>query len=460
MNFKETYKKTTTDKKLNFLTQLLEKDNSLQQQFLAFTKEENLDKIAGVNIDKFRDKIWKEISYLDTDGIMDEHCSYGNYYDDEGDMGYEILEDLFKPYLQTSLDYLDKGNYLDAFRVILSIYEVQTLETPDVEDEHYYVFADDVESYIETTISNCLADFNERVESKVVSTEITELLINLFFERYLANEEYRLCRFNYFFEVFINEKVKAQYLLNIINEHDLYSYESATILTHIAKILEDDTLFLNVANEFYSGNSNISIELLKKYKALNQDDDFARVAKELLEKENSYLYTLLIIENINKDAYQELYIKALKLYISREQSINYYKLLREYLNDLERLEFIQKFKKSYKQVFYIKLLEIEEQYPMILDFVQKDNDSYELKEMLEPIVSIYPNEVFEIITKHCDTLIEERGRGNYSRASQLLSLLSNTPSKREALTAYVQKVYNHQPRLPALKDELGKAGLV
>lgn len=137
MNFKEIYKKTQKDKKLNFLTQLLEKDSSLQEQFIAFTKEGDLDKITGVNIDTLRDKIWKEISYLDTDEIMEERCSYRDYYDDDGDTGYEILDELFKPYLQQSLDYLEKENYLDAFRVMLVIYEVQTLEAPDVEDDNY-----------------------------------------------------------------------------------------------------------------------------------------------------------------------------------------------------------------------------------------------------------------------------------------------------------------------------------
>ena len=460
MNFKEIYKTTKTDIKLNFLIQLLEKDTSLQEQFIAFVKEGDLDKIAGVDIDKLRDKIWQKISYIDTEEIVEGSCSYYDYYEDDGEMGYEILEDLFKPYLQQSLDYLDKGNYLDAFRVMLAIYEVQTLETPDVEDENYFVFGDDIESYIETAISNCFTDFNQSLANKVISTTTVESLLTLFFERYLANEEYRFYHFDQFFKVLIDKKSKAQYLLNIMNEHKIYSYVSAAILLHIAEILEDESLFLKVANEFYSTNSEIAIKLLQKYKALNQDDEFARVAKTLLEKDNHYLYTLLIIENINKEAYPKLYIKALKLYISYEHSIKYYKLLREYLDASERLVFIQKFKNSYRNLFYIQLLALEEQYPMILEFVQEYENSYELKEMLEPIVLVYPDKVFDIIIKHCDKLINERGRGNYNIAAQLLSLLSKTPSKNEALTNYVQKVYNHRPSLPALRDELRKAGLI
>ena len=460
MSFKEIYKRTKTDKKLNFLIQLLEKDSSLQKQFIAFSKEENLDKIVGVDIDKLRGMIWQKISFLDTDAIMDERYSSFDYYDDEGDMGYEILENVFNPYYQQSLDYLDKGNYLDAFRVMLAIYEVQTLEAPDVEDENYFVFGDEIESYIETTISTCLAGFNESLVGMVVSTTMVESLITLFFERYLANEEYRFHHFEYFVKVLIDEKSKAQYLLNIMNKHEFYSHESATILLHIAKVLEDDTLFLKVANEFYSSNSDIAIKLLQKYKTLNQDDAFAKVSNVLLEKENHYFYTLFIIENINKEAYQELYIEALKRYISDKYSIPHYKLLREYLNDSKRLTFIQKFDNSYKRLFYVQLLALEEQYPIILKFIQNNNISHNLREMLEPIVSVYPDEVYEIIIKHCNKPIEERGRGNYSTASKLLSLLLKSPSKDEALTNYVQKIYNSKPNLPALKDELKKTGLV
>jgi len=392
---------------------------------------------------------------------MEESLSYNGYYDDDyGDMGYEILDDLFEPYLKQSLDYLDKGNYLDAFRVLLAIYEVQTIEAPEVEDDNYFVFGDDIESYIEATISNCFTNFNGSIENKVVSTEMVKLLINILFERYLDNEEYSLYYFNNFIKAIINEKSKAQYLLDIINKHNFSSDESAIILTHIAKILEDDTLFLEVSNKFYIDNRDISIELLKKYKELNQDNEFARVAKELLEKEDSYRYTHLIIENINKNTYIELYIKALKLHISYKRSIEHYKLLREYLDNSERLEFIKKFKKSYEKVFYIKLLEIEEQYPMILAFVQNHNDSYELLEMLKPILSIYPNEVLQIVIKHCNRLIDARGRDNYNSASQLLSLLFNSSIKSEELTDYIQKIYNHKPNLPALKDELNKAGLI
>jgi len=316
MNFKETYKKTTTEKKLNFLNQLLEKDTSLQQQFIAFTKEENLDRIAGVDIDKLVDEIWKDISLLDIDDIMNEYLSYHEYHYDDDGRGYEILEDLFNPYIQKSLDYLDKGNYLDAFRVILAIYELQTFEAPYVNDDNYFVFGDDIESYIEVAISDCFDSFNDSIKNKVVSTEMVKLLINLLLERYFDNEEYSLYYFNDFIKAIVNEKSKAQYLLDTINKHNLNSDESAIILTHIAKILEDDTLFLEVSNKFYIDNRYIAIELLKKYKELNQDNEFARVAKELLEKDNSYIYTLLIIENIKRYLYRAIYQSTKTIYIS------------------------------------------------------------------------------------------------------------------------------------------------
>lgn len=462
MNFIEEYQKVALDKKLNFLSQLLEKDTSLQQQFIAFIQEENLDKTAGINIDEVRDKIWEEIYNLDIDDIMEDYLYDGGYYDyDYSDTAYDILDNIFEPYFKSSLDYLNRANYLDAFRVILAIYELQTVEAPDIENDTYYVFADDIESYIETTTSKYLDKFNKHIDGKILSDEMTQKLIDLLLERYIDNEKYNFAYFNDFIKIIIDTKSKAKYLIDVILEHNLYDEESAIILIHIAKTLENNKLFLQVANQFYRFDSEIAIELLKKYKELNRDDDFALIAENLLNRGDSYKYTLLIIENIDKDRYIDLYIKALKRLISYEYSMKYYKILREYLDESERLKFIKSFENSHQDIFYIQLLEIEEQYSMILDFAQRYNNIYGLVNILKPIVSIYPDEVLQIIIKKCDKLIESRGRGNYKMASELLSLLFNNSYKQQqGLRDYIDKIYHHKPNLPALRDELRKAGLV
>ncbi len=94
------------------------------------------------------------------------------------------MESIFNPFVNNILSFADKGNYLDAFRSILAIYELKIIETPDIEDDNYFVFGEDVESYIESFISSSITSFNSKMEHKVLSIEIIESLITLFFERY------------------------------------------------------------------------------------------------------------------------------------------------------------------------------------------------------------------------------------------------------------------------------------
>jgi len=68
-----------------------------------------------------------------------------------------------------------------------------------------------------------------------------------------------------------------------------------------------------------------------------------------------------------------------------------------------------------------------------LSFVQSYQDSYDLVEIIKPIVTLYPDEVFDIITDNVNRLVKQRGRRSYNNASQLLKLLFKAPSKKREL---------------------------
>ena len=467
-DFIEIYNEVEKSKKLNFLKQLLLKDSDLQKQFIDFTinKANSLDAITAVNIDELRDQLWSEISAIDVEEELDG-CYYD--YDDEG-MGDTILEPIFKPFVDKALSFIDKGNYLDAFRSILAIYELSILEEPEVDDHDYFVFGEDIGSFIQEFIDSSIASFNSRMENRVLSIEMVNSLTALFYERYLkylesADKEeenyFNISYFNLFFEQVIDNSNSAKYLLEKLKECKLDEYEESAIVTlHCADIMEDNELYLKVANEFFLDSRQVALKLQKRYKELNNNSELARVSNILFEKERNDDYALFVIDNIDKEESKPLYIKALEIYIKAQHSFEHYKLLREYFDEDKRLEFIEDFEKGYNKLFYIQLLGEESQYKSILELVQKNGDDYNLAQMVQPIISIYPNEVFEILKARSDKMVEGRGRSSYARACELLQLALKIPTKKEELNSYVRKLYNHQPRLPALRDELGKAGLL
>lgn len=467
--FQDIYDKIEKSKKLDFLKQLLLKDSDLQKQFIKFTtdkKGSSLDAITSVDIDKLRDELWSNLDAIDVEDELGG-C-YHNHYDDEG-MGDRILEHIFNPFVNKALSFVDKGNYLDAFRSILAIYELSTLEEPDVDDENYFVFGEDIESFIQEFITSAINSFNSKMKNQILSVDVVESLITIFFERYSKYLEsaidgednyFNIYSFNIFFEQIVDESQNAKYLLEKLKESKLDEYDSSAIITlHCSDIIGDNELYLKVANEFFLSNQQVALKLQERYKKLNNNSELARVSNILLKEEQNSDYALFVIDNIDKEESKSLYIKALEIYIKVQYSFKHYQLLREYFSEDERLEFIKNFERGYKNLFYVQLLEMEKQYKTILDFVEKNRDSYNLDELAEPIISIYPDEIFDILKARSDKLVAERGRSAYAQACTLLKLILKIPSKKEELKAYVSELYNHQQRLPALKDELKKAGL-
>ena len=466
-DFIELYDAIDKNKKLNFLKQLLLKDSDLQQQFIQFTadKKADLDSITAIDIEELRDEIWGEISAIDPDSEVESSCYYHHYENEE--LGNDLLTAIFNPYTVKAIDFVHKGNYLDAFRIILAIYELKLIETPEIDDDNYFVFNDDLESYIDGFIFSSIAELNDELKNKVISVEMVQLLQELFFERYVKSEQndeyeivYNIAHFKRFFEQIIDKVENAKSLLESIHKH--YVDDAENIVLHIANILEDNKLYIKVANDSFMDNSEVALKLQKRYKELNMQSELARVSQALLEKRDYHKeeHALFVIENIDKASYEALYTTALQVYIASKHSIIHYKILREYLDAHKRLAFIKGFEDIYNKLFYVQLLEIEKQHGTILEFVAKNRHSYELHTIIKPIVSIYPNEVFDILKAESDKQVNARGRSSYARASQLLQLMLAVPEKEAALKDYVGKLYNHQPRLPALRDELGKAGLL
>ncbi len=326
----------------------------------------------------------------------------------------------------------------------------------DIEDIRTRIYLDLAVYYF---VSVYPRKFSAQLDKMVLSVESKKMLIELLFKRHKLMG-YNLNHFQPFIISLVDEREIAEYLLEILEENSLYSVHLALVLLQIATLLKDDRLFLKVANEFYLEDEEVGHQLLNRHKTKQDKAEFANVAGMLLEK-NGKKYSLYIIENLDKEDYKTVYVKALKSYVGIEYSMKHYKILREYLSQSERLEFIDKFKNGYSTsvAFYIDVLELKKEYASILDFA-RTSDIYELPKVLKPIASIYSDEVFEIIQKNCDKLVKERGRSSYARASKLLSLMLGVKEKEEALKLYVNKLYNHKPVLPALRDELKRYGVV
>lgn len=472
--FRDIFLECSTEKKLAFLSQLLEKDTELQQQFRGFLKDnsENLDKIIGEKIDDIKIEINTVLSELDFDNLDcnydDNRYGYRDYWEVDYDTAIEEIQSNLEPYSKQAAQYLRKGNLLDAIRILLGVYEgIQNL--PDLDSENC-IFDGEYANEVKYLAKAIIDDNVKSIEKFVLSDHAVEEVLSLFFDRVLKyrNEissddssiSYNIKDFEAFFEKLTNNKNVARFLLTKIQEFNLESIDAAFVLLNIAEVSNDEVLWIKTAETYAAQDAEIAQRLLHKYRFKNQISDFNRIALMAFNTWSDR-FDKYVVDHLDKEKQEELFVKALNHYVSKKQDLKYYHILKTYLSPQETLTFVDSFKDAYYSYFYIQLLNVEKRYKEILTCVEKNINSYELDKLIVPILNVYPKECFEMIIKVNEKAMKsyKRNRQTYQKMVETLKLLKKITTKRHETEIYLKELYNYKPNLPALKDEMRKANL-
>jgi len=468
------FENADTQKKLDFLKQILDKDTDLQSQFYEFSLSTNEKpvSISHVDIDKIKEELFDALTSIDFDYIFESHDPYSyGYYDDEGyiDDAYESILVELRPYTERAVNYFKKGNLTDGLRILTGMYEgIQNL--PDIDDYNYDIFGDSYEfevfELLKDEFKRAFDVFEATVKSEQHVKEAIDLLLSRY--EYYQNAEqdeenepfiYNLKVFERVFIALIINQPTAVYLEESMTKHKLEnSLSMAYVSLKLAEDYGNEKTWIEAAEKFAAFESPIAKQLLEKYKIKNEFEDFNRIS-ELVFSKWPDKFNLYLVDNLDKEAQKDLYLKALKHYTTHSRSIQHYKILREYLRDDERIKYVDNQKGSYDLGFYINLLEIEKRFADILKTAKAQNAYYsDYTFLLRPIVNIYPDDCFEIIKKVCNNEMTSpnRNRNTYERMAGLLNVMLKIQSKQNETLQYIRALYNHKPNLPALKDEFRK----
>lgn len=455
------YNAVQSDKKSDFLRELLLKDNDLLKQFFRFVQGEDLATINRVDIDELRDELWSEIDFIDPHELVSS-CAYQyDYHGNEELTGEAVLNDIISPVYQQIENYFEKSDPTNAFRVMLSIYELLLVDLPDVDDSDFYIFGEGLETLLSGLIHYAyLPRFHKELGAHSLSIGEKEEIITVVFQRFSLYDNTKL--FSDLSDLLIDlidTQDMAYHLLERSKRNDLITLHTARILLKCAETLDDDDYFLEVANEFFKDDSTIAMKLLEKYKAIGEGRSFNRVSETLLKGDKRYFYALYIIENIDKEQHVGSYIEALKVYIDYKHSIPHYHLLRDHLDDLQKRDLIDQYRHS--GLFYVKLLAIEKEHQKILEHV-RTGIHFDLGESLKPIASVYPQEVYKIVEAYCEKELSSRtkNRKSYQRITKMLRSIIEYDETKTMVRSYANRLYRDHKNLRALRDELERSGLL
>lgn len=387
----------------------------------------------------------------------------------------------FGSFAKEAKGFFKKGNLLDGIKVLLAMYEGHN----DVFEPGY-----DEEEVFQEYNDNCLDIFQEKMHellpfiSGINKTDIAiTTVFDLIMERVqyweskykesLAEDDwtdrnivYDLKVFESLFLTLLTNGETATHLEQLLLQHDLKNKETAKIFLNIAQLKGSKKDWAVTAEAFAENDETIMRQLFEGYAKEGSEKDLYRIAKKAFQLFPYKMYES-ILEVIQPEVDKEFYIKVLSFYVGASRNIEKYRALQTYLNQDQRIVFIEQHKNWMD--FHVEMLAEEAQYEKILEIVKKhpsqadgwSSSTGNLNNIILPILNVYPKDCFDMLqTRVKEALRTGRGRGVYAGVTEwmehLLKIKGYEAQSRQFIDALVVEFRNYS----ALKDEMRKGGLI
>ncbi len=480
----------------SFLKQLFNKDSDLQSQFRNFVKATQNNKgkqetiLSLVDIDALRDEIYGELTNMvfNYDTLEGNFTQY-DYYVEEHEATYDaainmLEEEIFTPYQKMALDYIQKGNLLDALCVVLALYEgyydVQEPEADDIDALGDY--NNTLATLFEQTLKNLIDPFASAIKNEGT----TKAMLNLFMERYqfyqskydaeLAELEEDIIQIVYEIPVFedfllslITSESIAKHLELLLRKNKLYNASTVQLFLEIAEESNNQDLWLQTAKDFAEEDPVITRQLMVKYKYLDEEKAFYKMAKMAFQKWPDKMDNYLL-KNISSKVDTTFYVQVLEYSAQRSTDIEKYKELKNYWTAEQKEAFIAKNKEL--KNFYAQILGEEQQFAKLLAMTQTEKlvlamplnnvdnkySNLSLPLLIKLLASHYPQQCFEMAAIKIDITLEgKRGRPLYKTITAFMQELKYIKGFEDKAKELATRTYSTYNRLPALRDEIRKA---
>lgn len=470
------FKKASVQQKEHFLMDILEENDFYRDKFRTLVLGQ-IDMESKTTVNEIRDKVKEDIEDFDL-------VNYERFYDtynprsgwrDEWEILYDgardELNEITERYEDSIRAHLDSGNIVDASKELLGLYEGISLVDEDKIDDEMEIVPDGIGGELMGDFGYFMKEFVERFRVVDKDDNAVQRISQIIVERvryYRQNAsryngfEYELLSFKPFLKELVCGTETAKYWDSALEQLDLKDNSTDEVQLKIAEVLKDKVTWLRAAEKNFRANPIVTQSLLDFYQHQGDTKNFIRVGKHALttwaDKFDSYLY-----ENLEKEQDPDFFDDVVFHYAKREKSIPLFDEYKKLFGQTAANAFIEKIKKEWDcKLYYINLLEEEKNYPAILQYVKENVTDWDFKEIIKPILDVYPAECFKIIRGKTDKYLDNNvGRKYYVHAAQWLKLLLKIKDKEigEKAQRYFNSLFSTYNRRPALKEELRKAGI-
>jgi len=467
MDFENIYKNTPEPLKLKYLDAIVKHNDRLQQEFIAFvgdyanaTEKPGYDAFAAIikEVQSIYQNHFEavDLENPDWDNYTPSHSGYIEEWEQYQQASEQEFQEYFQMFISEALDKIIIQRPDELLAMILGLYEAALAS--DVTDE--LGSFEDVNKFLLEEHSSALMAITEKLRLSALSGSKTGAAFELFFryckERYSGKPDL-VSHIEPILIALAEKSGDAAQLLTMMEKAGIEQKILPELTLLLFKSSGNKDGWLHAALQLYRNSEAVARELLQYYYE-NDQSAFVKTAHELFPfGENSWANFLEPYVTPQLD--EQLYVKVLLTLIHSSHNIKHYRKVKPYLDEASYNEMIQKLK--WNKVFLVSIFAEDERHADIKALVEKETDYYNFAELIAPILTIYPDfclrKMKDMVEK---ALASSRGRSIYERIAKWLILAKTIPGHETDAMQLINKTYTHKPNLPALKDEMRKAGVV
>jgi len=463
-------KTATIDQKDKFLAEALNESPLLLSRFEIMIKgPENLGR--DIDIDNKANEIKEEMEAFDLEDYerfyesVPEKYGYREEWEVLQDGAEAEFEEMFDQYRYHVMDLLEIRNVIESFKYLLAIYEaVKIVDFESVNDPAYIYESDGLYDLAETNMEQLLSVFLSGFAALTFKENIYLQLIDIYFDRFAESEKnqiYQIRDCTEFVLSCIKSKNIAVHLAELLqNTQNLPEEKYCELLLAVYEETDNKERWLDIAEKYYKINQTVAEKLIKHF--IKDKSKLTQLARDIafhFDKE----FIPFFYDNLKKEDSPELYRKILCEHTGKLQTINLYRKLKKEYGGEAAWKFIDSLEEEWSaERFYIQLLKEEKAYEKLLSLSQKKSKEFPAMAYLRPIINVYPEQIFEIISTIAEKFLDENtGRNYYRQAAEWLKLLKKIRDEKTGkdATGFIKHLLDKFSNRRAMKDEFNKAGL-
>lgn len=467
MDFEKLYQNVPDSLKLKYLDAIIGQNNKLKEEFVNYVrgvegKSEGLSYEGFVEIVQDIQSDYKDqFELVDTENPDWEsyHPPYSGYIEDWEAYRYaseQEFEAIFEDFRNKAINAIIEQCPDKLIAMLIGLYEAT--QDADIEDE--VCSFDDVNDHLLSEHKNSLNAIIKKLRLGALAETKIGSAFNLFLQ-YCAKEYPGNSFFPAHFEpllIALAEKSdNPARLLDLLIQSDVDQDCMPELLLFLNKNAGNTGEWLTAAQRLYKHNHAVAKELLAHYHQSDKEK-FLKTARELFD-ENKHLWAEFLQHYVTPEPDRQLYVDVFRNLTVHYRDLQMYAKIRDLISETEFGELLDEI--NWDIVFKVKLLETEERYEEIKKIVEKYTSTNHLTEIISPIIVKYPEfcfqKIYQMVKK---TLENERGRHIYVEIASWLTLSRYIPGFDAESQRLISQTYLHKPNLPALRDEMRKAGLV